>query len=321
MVKLIHTILMVLIVALTVTFTVKFKGKTQEYFEVIEILPSGLACVRVNATVKPPVIYNITLHGIPQYLTVVDENRNPLYYTISGGKIHVYALNSTLINITYFTNITRIEGVVYHTEITLETKALLILPLNSTVVYISQLPERIVTVDSKLGLILKPGQYIIEYTLYKPAPPKPKKPTPKPTKPVTKPTTNVTKPTKPPAITKPTAPATKPTEKAPKISTTLIVAIILIVAIVGLILAVYRLRRRPKPVYYGYGGLDTLDITILDTLRSYGGIMAQSDISRILSIPKATLSRRIRKLEKLGLIEIRRVGNRNFIYLRAYPGY
>lgn len=315
MVKLIRTILIVLTVALTITFTVKFKGKTQEYFEVIEILPSGLACVRVNATVKPPVIYNITLHGIPQYLTVIDENRNPLYYTISGGKIHVYVLNSTFINITYFTNITRIEGVVYHTEITLETKALLILPLNSTVVYISQLPERIITVDSKLGLILKPGQYIIEYTLYKPTPPKPKKPTP------TKPTKPVTKPAKPPATTKPTAPPTKPAKKAPKISTTLIVTIILIVAIVGLIIAVYRLKGRPKPVYYGYGGLDTLDITILDTLRSYGGIMAQSDISRILSIPKATLSRRIRKLEKLGLIEVRRVGNRNFIYLRAYPGY
>jgi len=45
--------------------------------------------------------------------------------------------------------------------------------------------------------------------------------------------------------------------------------------------------------------------------------LTQSDISRITGLPKSVVSRRVRRLEEEGLLEVKRIGNRNYVYLTS----
>ncbi len=66
--------------------------------------------------------------------------------------------------------------------------------------------------------------------------------------------------------------------------------------------------------------LDSTDKKIIQYLREKGGEAYQSEIRYALKIPKATLSRRIAKLARLGIIEVVREGKLNKIILKHDPG-
>jgi len=54
---------------------------------------------------------------------------------------------------------------------------------------------------------------------------------------------------------------------------------------------------------------------IIKTLEKKGGSAFQSELQRAIPIPKTTLWRHIKKLERMGIVRIEKVGNQNRVVL------
>jgi len=59
--------------------------------------------------------------------------------------------------------------------------------------------------------------------------------------------------------------------------------------------------------------LDDKDKQILEVLRKFGGEVAQTIVVKYTGLPKSTISRKIRKLEKMGYIKVIRKGRMNIL--------
>ena len=86
------------------------------------------------------------------------------------------------------------------------------------------------------------------------------------------------------------------------------------------LLAVYRyFNKKKKSVsvlleHAGY--LDSATRTILKALKNAGERgLTQAEIVKLTDLPKSSVSRKIRRLEEEGLVEVRRVGKYNVVYL------
>jgi uncharacterized membrane protein len=116
------------------------------------------------------------------------------------------------------------------------------------------------------------------------------------------------------------------TEKKEGPGIVLWVGVLVVVAIVSIGLGYFLTVRRSS----GGGGarvgadiasteLDETDKLILDTLVKHGGSMLQSELLRDTGLPKTTLWRHVRKLERLGYIRIVREGRVNRLILARKP--
>jgi len=65
--------------------------------------------------------------------------------------------------------------------------------------------------------------------------------------------------------------------------------------------------------------LDNVDISILRYLEQRGGSAMQSEIQRDLILPKTTLWRHIRRLEREGFVRVEKIGQQNKIVLLKKP--
>ncbi len=65
--------------------------------------------------------------------------------------------------------------------------------------------------------------------------------------------------------------------------------------------------------------LDEIDTAILKTLAERGGEMFQSELQKIIGVPKATFWRHVMRLAKEGFIEIRKHGKMNKLILKQTP--
>ena len=79
-----------------------------------------------------------------------------------------------------------------------------------------------------------------------------------------------------------------------------------------------RTRRRSEDEEIVEEFIDETDRVILDTLKERGGELYQSEIMRILGIPKTTLWRHLRRLEVLGYVEIKKEYKRNRVILKRH---
>ncbi len=68
-------------------------------------------------------------------------------------------------------------------------------------------------------------------------------------------------------------------------------------------------------------GLTDVDRAIIDALRRAGGSMRQPELVRAVGAPRTTVLRHLRKLERMGLVEIvRGADGANTVVLRRGPG-
>jgi uncharacterized membrane protein len=56
---------------------------------------------------------------------------------------------------------------------------------------------------------------------------------------------------------------------------------------------------------------------VIELLRSKGGRALEAEIREALGLPKTTAWRLVRRLEKKGLVVVRKVGNQNVVELRS----
>ena len=76
-----------------------------------------------------------------------------------------------------------------------------------------------------------------------------------------------------------------------------------------------RFRRRGRAEEIIEEFIDETDRAILDTLKDHGGELYQSELVRILGIPKTTLWRHLRRLEVLGYVQVIKEYRRNRVRL------
>lgn len=60
-----------------------------------------------------------------------------------------------------------------------------------------------------------------------------------------------------------------------------------------------------------------VDAQILSFLKSQGGLAYQSDIAKVLGLPKSTVHKALRRLEEQGAVEIRRQGRANLVVVKG----
>ncbi len=149
--------------------------------------------------------------------------------------------------------------------------------------------------------------------------------------PTTSPPPETTTPTQTqPISTTPTATKTAPTtpvvtKRETQLDTLLVVAAITVVALVIVAEIVIVLRRRraqsasEEPIVEEATRLDDTDYAILRQIQAMGGEVLQSQLQKVMGLPKTTLWRRIRKLETLGYVRIYREGKTNRVTLVRLP--
>jgi len=99
----------------------------------------------------------------------------------------------------------------------------------------------------------------------------------------------------------------------------LLVIITALIIGLGLLIYFHRYRKRSRLEFdeYAVKELDEVDMSIIDVLKSTSSkTMYQSDLQRVLRLPKTTLWRHIRRLERLGYVEIVKENRRNKIVLK-----
>ena len=96
-----------------------------------------------------------------------------------------------------------------------------------------------------------------------------------------------------------------------------VVSIVLLVIVLTIIAKVKKGRKhRISEEEITIIELDETDKRILEELRATGGIAFQRELQKKLNIPKATLWRHVKRLERLGYIEIRKEGRASKLILK-----
>lgn len=111
-----------------------------------------------------------------------------------------------------------------------------------------------------------------------------------------------------PGTITPTTPPTSTTTIPMGAEIALYLAIIAVT--IGAIIALKKRRSKFSATY-----LDEVDKAIIEKLRKHGGEVFQGVLYRELSLPKATVWRHIKKLEKMGYVVVERMGRDNKVRL------
>ena len=253
---------------------------------VVTIESNGVVIVELNISVSEG-LNNIILpvKPIPETITVVEagENIPSIYY---NNSLIIPAKKSGTAYVRYVANVTMVGG-----KIVLEiSEAIITLRVMKGIVLLS-IPENLINASIRDStLILKfEGPAKIVYTI------------------ATQIATSPAIATKP-AATTPTSKPSKPTGFILFPSAWVIVGIGIACVLIAVVFA---LRRRG-----GDRELDRLDKAILKVLKNRGGRMLQSELIMELGVPKTTLWRHVKKLEKLGYVEIEKVGRVNIVKLK-----
>ncbi|MFQ6081136.1 MAG: carboxypeptidase regulatory-like domain-containing protein [Candidatus Bathyarchaeia archaeon] len=134
----------------------------------LTVYRDGLVQVAQAMTVNEtyPVITVSLLASAVENVLVVDENNLVLDYEIRGSNMTVYSLGARRVVIEYDTvTLTRKEAGVWTLALSTPYNLTVLLPRESTIMYLNQVPTAISTLDNRTVLRLFPGQWEISYAL------------------------------------------------------------------------------------------------------------------------------------------------------------
>lgn len=250
-------------------------------------------CLAVNET--EPAISIPLLAGDAYNILTVDENMEPLSYDVNGSTLTVYTLGATSVTVEYDTDtLTSKEAGVWTLKLTAPFHLTVTLPKNSTIIYLSSPPSTINVEGSTITLTLQPGDWEVSYELPV-APPSPSpapSPTPSP------------QPTPSPAPTP--LPRPQPAFQWPQYA-----AIAAVVAVaVGVLLVALRRRRRAKSLR------TEEEAEVVKFIKESGGRVMEAELREVFPhIPRTSMWRLIRRLERRGVVRVRKVGMQNVVEL------
>ncbi|MCX8171350.1 MAG: hypothetical protein N3E47_05200 [Candidatus Bathyarchaeota archaeon] len=214
---------------------------------------------------------------------VVDEGGSPLEYDLSVGNITIYSLGSTSITLEYDTDgITYKELGLWTINFTAPFELTLILPENATIMYISN-PLAILAiraVGSRLEVDLSPGYWEISYEI----------------------------PLQPPT---PPPPPTHPPLRVTWIPVIGYIAAAAVIICAATITILYLRRRRIEEA------LGDEEAEVVRFIRDKGGRVLEAELrENFPHIPRTSMWRLVKRLEKRGVVRVKKVGLQNVVELK-----
>jgi len=253
----------------------------------INLYETGLA--RVTYRVSAPLNFSVSLPlvGVPEEsygVLVLDENGEPLAYEIDEAEmsITVALLNSSEAIITYYTNsITAKLGNEWTVNCSPPLQATLVLPANASLLYVNPLPSEVRVEGDRLVLTFKPGPLLVKYMYIYRVPEG--------------------------GGGAPGGGGEGGTQSAWLQQAMLMLAAVLFLAVISF--ALLYIRRRGAP------GEAEEEREIIEALRKMGGGAFQSELRDYLGLPNTSLWRKLRNLERKGLVKIEKRAGRNYVRL------
>jgi uncharacterized membrane protein len=266
------------------------------------------------------------LSSSTENLLVLDQDNIPLSYDIAQGDISITTLGATKVTLEYLvSDLTKKEGSIWNFKVDIPYDATILLPEGSNIIYLSDMPLLITAKNNCPLITVSPDSWEIAYTqaMITPTPTTTSPTTTSPT--TTSPTTTsptTTSPTTTSSTTSATTVTTEPTATSATTNTTLpppvadefpvaYVAIpVVVAALVGVVLF---LRQRRIQV-------DTLDLRpedrdVLQFISEKGGKVLESELRQRFALPKSSMWRLAKRLERMGYVKISKVGIQNEIEL------
>jgi len=288
-----------LIVALLLLSFLARPTAAQEDYQVvlleISVYTDGVAHVSCAASVNSTVpSVSFALLGAAANILVTDEKGQILRYDLTSKDIMIYTLGASRVSLEYDTSaITSKEGPVWTVKLSLASQGKVILPHEASVIYLSEKPVSIGAQDGRPVLTLSRGVWEISYIV---------------------PVRTTTSTTERSVTGTETASTISTTSASLPVTWPSLIPSVIAVALVTALLSALRLLLRRRPSLLSEQ-ISQADNEVLDLIRSKGGRIFESELRDLLGIPKTSAWRRVKKLEKLGLLRTRKVGSQNEVEL------
>ncbi len=301
---------------------------------VVIVFPDGWMDITLtlNLTGNESLI-NVKIDGEPHYLLVEGEGWLLLNHTLSGNILSIETLGAKQINVSYQTpSLTSKIGSLWNASINLDVSSLiLLLPKDSIILGMSSVPDSIQARDQWMELSFSTGSLWVTYKIER--------------APVTPPTLTASELKVSESVTKEVPAALSSNEssiklqgstsrtgtktsipiinsstnlnlvsKNLKLSSSLI--FILIISAIIAILAISLVRRHGS-TKISRSELDSLEESIISELVRRNGQALQSDLVKALDVPRATVWRRLRRMESEGKVELLKEGRYTLVRLKA----
>jgi len=288
--------LRILLAAISIFTLAAFSTATaaaESLFEVesinLNVYRDGLAHVTQTLNVDelaPEVTLPLMSPSI-ENLIVLDENQMAVDYQIVGGNLTIYTLGAERVLVEYDTiSLTKKEAEVWTLIADNPYNLTVFLPQNSTVIYLSEMPTAIDTSGTGITLSLHPGAWEISYTV-------------------------------------PLVPQDElggdETPAAPIPIEYLIAAVVAVAAVV--LSALFIVKRRKGPdvdkIVKANPQLRKEDKDVLLFLAEKDGKAFEAEIrERFPDMARTSLWRLVRRLERLEIVEVKRIGLENQVQLK-----
>ncbi len=287
--RFIFAVLSVITLLAVITATVAGEARFEVESVDLTVYRDGLVHVTQTLIVNElfPEITLPLLSSSIENVIVLDENQTAVDYEINGGNLTVFTLGAERISVEYDTiTLTKKEAEVWTLIADNPYNLMVFLPQNATVIYLSQMPTAIDTSGTRITLSLYPSHWEISYVL--PLLPE-----------------DGTKDNGAPLTGIPTG--------------YLIAAIVAVTAVILSALLVVRRQRVPnvEKTIKAYPQLKKEDREVLEFLAERGGKAFEAEIrERFPDMPRTSLWRLVRRLERLEIVEIKKIGLENQVQLR-----
>jgi uncharacterized membrane protein len=282
-------VMLIIIIVSFVTATAAGEVRLEVEDMNLTVYRDGLVHVTQTLNVNElyPEISLTLLSSSIENVVVLDENQLAVDYEINGGNLTVFTLGAEHVSVEYDTiALTRKEAEVWTLIADNPYNLTVFLPQNSTVIYLSAMPTAIDTSGTGIALSLYPSQWEISYVL-------------------------------------PLLPEDELNGDEGPLSSIpveyLIAAIVAAAAVVLSALIVVRRRRGPNvdKILKANPQLKKEDKEVIQFLAEKDGKAFEAEIrERFPGMPRTSLWRLVRRLEKLEIVEVKRIGLENQVQLK-----
>ncbi len=317
-------LLLLLLVILTSTIPAKAQNSSKA---VVIVFPDGWMDITLmlNLTGNESLV-NVRIEGEPHYLLVEGEGWLLLNHTLSGNTLSIETLGAKQINISYQTpSLTTKIGSLWNASIDLNVSSVtLLLPKDSVVLGMSSVPYSIQVKDQWMEFSFDSGSIWVTYKIER--------------APITSSTSATSKPKGSESIageslvpssresgvdlsitTSSTGINSTVTNGSINVKNSGINSYLIFISLIAAILtiSIFSLMKKHKAAKISESDLDSLERDIISELLRRGGQALQSDLVKALDAPRATIWRRLRRMESEGKVELVKEGRYTLVKLKV----
>ncbi|NHJ32893.1 MAG: hypothetical protein FK732_08525 [Asgard group archaeon] len=254
----------------------------------LQIYRDGIVALKQTLNVDelyPQIIIPVLSSSI-ENLIVLDQNQKAVDYEINNLNLTIFSLGASQISVEYETfALTNKEAEIWSIIIENQYDTKVSLPKNSTVVYLSEMPKAIDTKENIITFTLYPNQWEISYLL---------------------------------------SPSSIDDTDNGQTGLNLIpieyfIAILGSVILIIILIFFFRKKRKPniKKIFKAYPQLSKEDKAVIQFLAENEGRAFEAEIrEKFPDLPRTSLWRLVRRLERMEIVEVNKIGLENQVKLK-----